>query len=40
MIARLEAAVSLGDDDGLLRRLHEAVPTYTPMSSRSIEQIH
>ncbi|OAI49728.1 hypothetical protein AYO43_02775 [Nitrospira sp. SCGC AG-212-E16] len=39
-IAHLEAAVSQGDDDELIRRLHEAVPTYTPMSSRSIEHIH
>lgn len=39
-IAHLEAAVSHGDDDELIRRLHEAVPTYTPMSSRSIEHIH
>ena len=35
-----EAAVSHGDDDELIRRLNEAVPTYTPMSSRSIEHIH
>jgi len=34
-IADLEAAVSHGDDDELIRRLNEAVPTYTPMSSRS-----
>ena len=39
-IAQLEAAVSHGDDDELIRRLNEAVPTYTPMSSRSIEHIH
>lgn len=39
-IAHLEAAVSHGDEDELIRRLHEAVPTYTPMSSRSIEHIH
>jgi FlaA1/EpsC-like NDP-sugar epimerase len=39
-IAQLEAAVSHGDEDELIRRLHEAVPTYTPMSSRSIEHIH
>jgi FlaA1/EpsC-like NDP-sugar epimerase len=39
-IAHLEAAVSHGDDDELIRRLNEAVPTYTPMSSRSIEHIH
>jgi len=32
--------VSHGDDDELIRRLNEAVPTYTPMSSRSIEHIH
>ena len=38
-IAHLEAAVSHGDDDELIRRLNEAVPTYTPMSSRSIEHI-
>ncbi len=39
-IAHLEAAVSHGDDDELIRRLNEAVPTYTPMSPRSIEHIH
>ncbi|TMQ29063.1 MAG: polysaccharide biosynthesis protein, partial [Nitrospirae bacterium] len=39
-IAHLEAAVSHGDDDELIRRLNEAVPTYTPMSSQSIEHIH
>ena len=39
-IANLEAAVSHGDEDELIRRLHEAVPTYTPMLSRSIEHIH
>jgi len=39
-IASLEDAVSHGDDDELIRRLNEAVPTYTPMSSRSIEHIH
>ena len=39
-IANLEAAVSHGDDDELIRRLNEAVPTYTPMSPRSIEHIH
>jgi len=39
-IAHLEAAVNHGDDDELIRRLNEAVPTYTPMSSRSIEHIH
>ena len=39
-IAHLEAAVSHGDDDELIRRLNEAVPAYTPMSSRSIEHIH
>jgi len=39
-IAHLEAAVSHGDEDELIRRLNEAVPTYTPMSSRSIEHIH
>jgi len=39
-IAHLEAAVSHGDDDELIRRLNEAVPTYTPMSFRSIEHIH
>jgi len=36
-IAHLEAAVSHGDDDELIRRLNEAVPTYAPISSRSIE---
>ena len=39
-IANLETAVSHGDDDELIRRLHEAVPTYTPLSSSSIEHIH
>jgi len=39
-IANLEAAVSHGDDDELIRRLNEAVPTYTPMAPRSIEHIH
>ena len=39
-IAHLEAAVSHGDDDELIRRLNEAVPTYTPMSPRNIEHIH
>jgi FlaA1/EpsC-like NDP-sugar epimerase len=39
-ITQLEAAVSHGDDDELIRRLMEAVPTYTPMSSRSIEHTH
>lgn len=39
-IAHLEAAVSHGDDDEVIRRLNEAVPTYTPMSSRSIEHAH
>ena len=39
-VAHLEAAVSHGDDDELIRRLQEAVPTFTPMSSRSIEHIH
>jgi FlaA1/EpsC-like NDP-sugar epimerase len=40
MIIHLETAVSHGDDDELIRRLSEAVPTFTPMSSRSIEHIH
>lgn len=39
-IAHLEAAVSHGDEDELIRRLQEAVPSYTPISSRSIEHIH
>jgi FlaA1/EpsC-like NDP-sugar epimerase len=39
-IAHLEAAMSHGDDDELIRRLNEAVPTYAPMSPRSIEHIH
>ena len=39
-IVALEAAVSHGDNDELIRRLSEAVPTYTPMSFRSIEAIH
>jgi FlaA1/EpsC-like NDP-sugar epimerase len=40
VITHLETAVSQGDDDELIRRLTEAVPTFTPMSSRSIEHIH
>jgi FlaA1/EpsC-like NDP-sugar epimerase len=36
-ITHLEIAVNHGDDDELIRRLNEAVPTFTPMSSRSIE---
>lgn len=40
VIAHLESALSHGDDDELIRRLNEAVPTYTPMPSRSIEHIH
>ena len=39
-IAHLETALSHGDDDELIRRLNEAVPTYTPMSLRNVEQIH
>ena len=39
-IAALETAVSHGDDDELIRRLKEAVPTYTPTSFSSIELIH
>ena len=39
-IAHLETAVSQGDDDELIRRLKEAVPTYTPASSCSTELIH
>ncbi|NOT22179.1 MAG: polysaccharide biosynthesis protein [Nitrospiraceae bacterium] len=39
-IAHLETAVSHGDDEELIRRLSEAVPSYTPMSSRNIEHIH
>lgn len=39
VIGHLEAAVSHGDDDELIRRLNEAVPTYSPMSSRTIEHI-
>ena len=39
-IAHLDAALSHGDDDELIRRLSEAVPTYRPMSSRTIEHIH
>ena len=39
-IAHLESALSHGDDDELIRRLKEAVPTYTPMSFRNIEHIH
>lgn len=40
LVALLEAAVSHGDDDELIRRLIEAVPTYTPLSPRNIEHIH
>ena len=39
-ITHLEAAVRHGDDDELIRRLNEAVPTYAPMSTRNIEHIH
>ena len=39
-IAALETAVGHGDDDELIRRLQEAVPTYTPASSSSIAPIH
>ncbi|MBA0915751.1 MAG: polysaccharide biosynthesis protein, partial [Nitrospira sp.] len=39
-IAALETAVSRGDDDELIRRLKEAVPTYTPASFSSSEHIH
>ena len=39
-IVHLEAAVSHGDNDELIRRLSEAVPTYTPMPFRSTEAIH
>ena len=39
-IAHLETAVSHGDDDELIRRLQEAVPTYTRTSSCSIERLH
>src|SRR6185503_5363421 len=35
-IAHLEAAVNQGDEDELIRRLTEAVPTYTPMSASSM----
>ncbi len=35
-IAHLEAAVNQGDEDELIRRLTEAVPTYTPMSANSM----
>ena len=40
VIAALETAVHHGDDDELIRRLKEAVPTYTPTSSSSIGLIH
>ena len=40
VIAALETAVSHGDDDELIRRLKEAVPTYTPASPSSIGLIH
>ena len=39
-LAQLEVAVSHGNDEELIRRLNEAVPTYTPMSPRNIEHIH
>ncbi|MDP1769032.1 MAG: nucleoside-diphosphate sugar epimerase/dehydratase [Nitrospirota bacterium] len=39
-IAHLETALSHGDDDELIRRLNEAVPTYTPMSARNAVHIH
>ena len=39
-IAALETAVSHGDDDELIRRLQEAVPTYIRTSSCSIEGLH
>ncbi|MDH4188394.1 MAG: polysaccharide biosynthesis protein [Nitrospira sp.] len=39
-IAHLQSAVSQGDEDELIRRLQEAVPTYTPMVPRNIAQIH
>ena len=39
-IAALETAVSHGDDDELIRKLKEAVPSYTPTSSCRIELIH
>ncbi len=39
-IAHLGTAVSQGDDDELIRRLKEAVPTYIPMSSCNTELIH
>lgn len=40
VLVHLEEAVSHGDDDELIRRLNEAVTTYTPTSARSIEHIH
>ena len=39
-IVHLESALRHGDDDELIRRLNETVPTYTPMSLRKVEQIH
>jgi FlaA1/EpsC-like NDP-sugar epimerase len=39
-IAELETAVSHGDDDELIRRLTDAVPTYRPLSIRHVEHIH
>ncbi|MEO6546014.1 MAG: polysaccharide biosynthesis protein, partial [Nitrospiraceae bacterium] len=39
-MAHLETALSHGDDDELIRRLNEAVPSYTPMSLLNVEQIH
>jgi FlaA1/EpsC-like NDP-sugar epimerase len=39
-IVHLEAALSHGDDDELICRLKEAVPTYTPISARNAVHIH
>ncbi len=39
-IVHLETAVRQGDDDELIRRLKEAVPTYIPTSPCRIELIH
>ncbi len=40
VIAALETAVRHGDDDELICRLKEAVPTYAPAPPSSIEHIH
>lgn len=39
-IGGLEAALSHGDDDVLIRRLQEAVPTYMPVSFNKVQPTH